>query len=183
MTKRFVSVCCIFWWLFHHYCSNCTFSIDSLLYHVSCLTLLAQAVFDNWYLKSVTDCDPTLHSCAQKNIIGVLTLLCTNSAIHHTAYWYFGKEVRQRLHGCLSEGTRGHTNTQLVITRHIGSHWQYPLWDIWGLTILVALVQQGKEWVHNSWGESTSYLGVWYYWVSKNHNLVPISRGTRILRW
>ena len=134
-------------------------------------------------LKSVTDCDPTLHSCAQKNIIGVLTLLCTNSAIHHTAYWYFGKEVRQRLHGCLSEGTRGHTNTQLVITRHIGYYWHYPLWDIWGLTILVALVQQGKEWVHNSWGESTSYLGVWYYWVSKNHNLVLISRGTRILRW
>ena len=139
--------------------------------------MLAQAVCYYLILTSVTLTVTLCIIASQKNIIGigVLTLLWYQFCIHWYSLLLFDKWGKTTITRVSIWGDKG---PYQYPTGHYQTHWlslAYPLWDIWGLTILVALVQQGKEWVHNSWGESTSYLGVRYYWVSKNHNLVLIS--------
>ena len=91
--------------------------------------MLAQAVLLLSDLDiSYTDCD-SLHNCFTKEHHCHRCPYTVVVSILHTLIQLIGyliSEVRLRLHGCLSEGTRGHTNTQLVITRHIGYHWHTP---------------------------------------------------------
>ena len=133
-------------------------------------------LFDNWYL--TVSYRPVDH-IADRGVKETLLVPCIDythcTTIYNTASIDIGETGNYTIHGCLSEGTRGHTNTQLVITRHIGYYWHTPF----GISEALQYLWHQCNKVRSEFIIlEENQLRIWvcgYYWVFKSHNLVLIS--------